>query len=446
MRALRRVLVSRLEPLWRLPREGCEVTIRLQQRALHWMLGGFLLWLILRPSTYSFTGLVLCGSLLLLSYVWARSMAVRVSTRRTLRFTAVQVGDELEEVLSLDNRSWLPVVFAEFTDQSMIPGHSIDGVRAGRPRAVEHWAMHTTCTRRGIFRVGRWETRFSDPFGLFEARQIYREPTEITVCPPLARIPPLLSRQRRTVGDRLSLRQALPADTVNAVTTRLYVHGEPLRHIHWRTSARHEDLFVRQFEPEASTVIWLIADLEAAAHAGQGNESSLEKMIVLAASLAAQLLDERLAVGLVLDTQVVLPRPGRAHLWHILRRLAGANAGARSLAETLTHASRIVSIRDSAVILTPSVDEAWTAPLRELASGAPGGLQVVLLEPSSFGGTGSAAGRALRLQGQGVPAHVVRREDIQPIWGSYDPLRRWEFKTLGTGRVVVRQTPRGSVG
>jgi hypothetical protein len=81
-----------------------------------------------------------------------------------------------------------------------------------------------------------------------------------------------------------------------------------------------------------------------------------------------------------------------------------------------------------------------------LASGVPGGLQVVLLDPSSFGGTGSAAGRALRLQGQGVLAHVVRREEIQPIWGSYDSLRRWEFKTLGTGRVVVRQTPRGSAG
>jgi hypothetical protein len=45
---------------------------------------------------------------------------------------------------------------------------------------------------------------------------------------------------------------------------------------------------------------------------------------------------------------------------------------------------------------------------------------------------------------QGVPIHIVRRQDIRPAVGAYGAVRRWEFKTLGTGRVAVLQTPRAA--
>jgi len=142
------------------------------------------------------------------------------------------------------------------------------------------------------------------------------------------------------------------------------------------------------------------------------------------------------------QAQVVPPQVGRAHLWSILRALAGAQPAAMPLAETLTHARTIVSVRDSAVVLTPSIDAAWTSALHALAAGARDGLEVVLFDPASFGGAGNGAALAALLRGWGVPTHLLRRQDIQPVMASYDRLRRWEFKTLGTGRVVVQQTPR----
>jgi uncharacterized protein (DUF58 family) len=440
---LLRPLAARLDPLLHPRRDGCQASLRFRQPALASLLGLSLLWLIIRPNPYALTGVVLCTSLVLLCYGWARSMALQVTVRRTLRFTALQVGESLEEVLILENSSRLPVIFAEFTDLSGLPGHSINGVRAGRACATEQWGTRSLCTRRGVFPIGRWETRLGDPFGLFEVRQIYRDPTEITVYPPLARIPRLVAHHRRTVGDRLSLRQALPADTVNAVTVRPYLPGEGLRRIHWRTSARLASLFVKNFEPEATTVVWLIADLDAAVQVGQGDESSLEKLIVLAGSLAAQLLGERLAVGLILDPQVVPPHPGKPHVWRILRALAGAEAGTTPLAERLRHVQRVVSVRESAVVLTPSVQLDWAAPLADLNAGA---TEVVLLESAPFDGSGRAATLAQHLRNRGVPTHVVRSADIRPMPGSHERLRRWEFQTLGTGRVIVRQRPRGSEG
>jgi hypothetical protein len=67
-----------------------------------------------------------------------------------------------------------------------------------------------------------------------------------------------------------------------------------------------------------------------------------------------------------------------------------------------------------------------------------------LLDPASFGGAGRAESFVSLLAELGLTAKIVRRGELRPIPASYGTLRRWEFMTLGTGRAVVRQTPRGA--
>jgi len=449
---LTRRLLNQITRLWRFARPECDVSIHLRQRLflVTWLV--LLAWSVLMPNPVAVTGLVTLGSLLLIGYGWTRLLAKRVTTQRALRYSAVQVGDELEELVALENRSVLPVIWAEFVDRSTAPGYSISGVRIVGSRKTVQWRLHTSCSQRGVYALGPWDVRLGDPFGIFEARQAYRQETEIVVYPPLAALPSEIAQQRRAIGDRAPLRQPVSAETINAMSTRPYVRGDALQRVHWRTTAKHEDLFVKVFEPEASATMWLIPDLDATVQLGDGMDSSLEKMIILTATIAARLLDQHLAVGVILDAahdhaahgHTVLPQAGSAHLWTILRALALARATPdRPLAETLVHARSIVSLRDSSVILTPSLDAEWMKALPHLSGGSRrGGAEVVLLDPISFGGSSGAEGFRLMLAEQGVPAHVVRRQDIRPATGTYGAVRRWEFKTLGTGRVAVMQTPR----
>jgi uncharacterized protein (DUF58 family) len=363
-------------------------------------------------------------------------MAAHVTTRRALRFTALQVGDHLEELLYLENRSAWPVVFAEFIDHSTLPGYAIDGVRVGASRVTKQWWLQTICRQRGVFSLGNWDVHMGDPFGIFEARQRYRHPDEITVYPSLAKLPPGITHHR-TLGDRRVLRQALPAETVSAMTTRAYVAGDPLRRIHWRTTARHAELFVKAFEPEATSAMWVVLDLDESVHLGEGTESSLEKMIMAAATLASSLLEQRVPVGLVLvaeGTRVVPPQTARGGLWTILHALALIETGRTPLATALARAASVVTVRDSVAILTPSLDLSWVKVLPTMAGVATGGVDIWLFDPPSFGGSGEAAGLAELLRRQGTRTHVLRRDDVQPVEGSVARIRRWESRASAASR------------
>ena len=92
--------------------------------------------------------------------------------------------------------------------------------------------------------------------------------------------------------------QPVQAATVDSMSVRGYQHGDSLRHIHWPTTARQNAPFVKVFQPEAASKVWILPDLDPAAQWGEGADSTEETTILLAASLAAEMLHQKLAVGI----------------------------------------------------------------------------------------------------------------------------------------------------
>jgi len=542
MRALFARLVSAFRSLYIFDRPGCQVRLSLRQRLPLALFPLLLLGYLVRPSPVMAVSAAAVGLLLLLSYLWARAMAQKVSAERRLRYAALQVGDELEEEIKLKNSSGLPAIWAEFVDQSNLPGYTVSSVRSADGSSSIEWRANTTCTRRGVFTLGPWDLCLGDPFGLFLVRQTTLQKNDILVYPPLAPLPRRLLPRGQVLGEQRPLHQPLQAETQDAFTARPYQPGDPLRHIHWPITARHESPFVKVFEPEDASTVWLLADLDAAVQVGQGPDSSLETMILLLASLASELLRQRMAVGLIAYSgadagvpQVVLPQRSPQHLWDILRTLAVLSpAPGRPFEETLQQSRTLVGGRDQVLAVTPSLQPAWLGALHQLNGARRGqGASVILLDPASFadeadlqpvgadlrfrpdtaegagagpyppefmGGQGTQsptpnpsprggeiefkgflslmrdkkpkksvlpslweglgvgsyqAGPPLNSPGaadafaqlllrQGIHASVIRRGELHPLSGAYGQLSRWDFKTLGTGRVFVRHAPRSA--
>jgi len=456
--------------LWRSENALMRTTIEVQHWVSFFACVGVLLWYIADPSPVALMSTVVFWGMVLSSFVWARGMARNVLGQRRLRFAAMQVGDELEEQIYLTNRSLLPVLWAEFDDRSNIPGYTVSSARAADPQTRIHWRARTVCTRRGVFSLGPWELRIGEPFGILMVRQLYLQRQEILVYPPLAVLPDQFLPHRGALGAHRPLNQPLRAETIASTTVRAYLPGDPLRHIHWRTSARRNEPFVKVFSPEAASNVWLVPDFDLAAHVGDGDDSSQEVMVTVVASLAMALLQQNLSVGVFASAEkesVVLPRQGQAHLWSILQALAPLHAvPEKPLEDVLTRARGLVGGNDLLILVTPSLNSNWLAALRRISRsrGGSGRAEVVLLDPASFEESGSDAsaaapggnngktapgmaksaadGFAQLLIEQGVTTNILRRQDVRLVSGYYGEVSRWEFSVLGTGRVVTRRAPR----
>lgn len=137
--------------------------------------------------------------------------------------------------------------------------HELPPIRIGntaqRTTAL-HYELHPH--RRGLFPVGPLVVEYCDPFGMSRAVLATGDVDRITVVPAVSALPeggPVLID-----GDgaaQLVQRRATGSD--DDLTTREYRSGDALRRVHWRASARHGELMVRQEEhrshPDARIVI-----------------------------------------------------------------------------------------------------------------------------------------------------------------------------------------------
>ncbi len=275
--------------------------------------------------------------------------------------------------------------------------------------------------QRGYYPIGPGILHTGDLFGFAEAEGITEAPSYLIVYPrvlPLARV----ELTSRSPHGTIASRQQLFADPTRVTGVRPYRSGDPWRGIDWKSSARTNDLQVKQYEPAVSLTTVIFVDLNAGTYARQRRITASEWGIVVAASLASYLVAERQAVGLGSNGTDSLtggrcwsipPRPGRVHLMKVLEHLARVDlAETMPLAEWLPVATAQLAWGTTVIAVTPSGDEAMCAALYRLRRA---GLNPVLVAVEPYANFGVVRERARRL---GVLAyHVSSEEDV----------RRWQI-------------------
>ncbi|MET0068984.1 MAG: DUF58 domain-containing protein [Candidatus Thiodiazotropha sp.] len=152
-------------------------------------------------------------------------------------------------------------------------------------RAVEARAKFH-CELRGRYRLQQITLASAYPFGVVNySRQVSTEPLEVLVLPrvyDLRQIPLPVTADANSDGD-LPIPQQGGQDQFAAV--REYVQGDSLRHIHWRASARRQELVVKEYERSDRPVLLVALDCRAAFNHGEGGRTSFEYAISIAASM-----------------------------------------------------------------------------------------------------------------------------------------------------------------
>jgi uncharacterized protein (DUF58 family) len=405
---------------------------------------------LVNPSRIWVALLIGLGVVLAVAYVWARQLQGFLSASRQVVGTWVLVGDVLVERFTIQNASSLPALWVEIIDHSDLPGYQpgwVATVDAGNQQRRE---VTGRCQRRGVFTLGPWELRTGDPLGLFTVVHEYNETRSILVYPRAMRLPELNLPRGTAPGPARTSRRT-PQFTTAVASVRPYTPGDELRRIHWRRTAHHDALMVKEFDLEPSGDLWVVLDLNASVHVGEGATSTLEYGITLAASLATQMLGENRRVGLAAfgrQAALIPPQAGQLQVWRILEALAHAEPESDlPLDRVLRDVRNTLGRGRTLVVITPATDPAWSAELLHLAhvGNAPA---VLLLDAASFavgdGATAADDPRKAALAGlcglladQGIATHVIDRSFV------FQPLvrisrRRKELRTLyGTGRVIA---------
>jgi uncharacterized protein (DUF58 family) len=385
-------------------------TVRLTFRAhyLPLLVGLLILLQLLLPYKGWMILLVGLGGAWLVSYLWARSLARGLELGREMRYGWAQVGDQLQERLTLTNTARLPAPWVAITDHSTLPEYRIGKVLGVGEQAQIHWFEQGLCSRRGLYTLGPTALEAGDPLGFYRLRFEYPALATMMVMPPIVHLPAIDIAPGGKAGEGRRRDRALE-QAVNASSVREHRPGDSLRWIHWPTSARRGEPYVRTFDSTPSSDWWIVLDMYRQVQAGKGQDATEEHAVILAASLVDRGLQMGKAVGLVAHGEELVwlpPRLGADQRMEILRALALVEPGSCSLADLLSQTGPALGRRGSLVIISPDVQGRW---LPSLASLMWRGLvaTVLLLDVAAFGGEGDAERTMASLEAMGVTHYLI---------------------------------------
>lgn len=214
----------------------------------------------------------------------------RLACTRWLEPARVEAGAATSVRLRLDNVSRLPsgVLLMEDTLPYSLGGRPRFVLDRVEPQGVREVTYPLRSEVRGTFGVGPLSVRLTDPFGLCELARSFSSTSELVVTPVIQPLPAVRLGGDWTGGGETSARSISTSGTDDAAT-REYRHGDDLRKVHWRSTARVGELMVRREEQPAQSRATLLLDTRARAHRGEGPASSFEWSVSAAASIAAAL-------------------------------------------------------------------------------------------------------------------------------------------------------------
>jgi uncharacterized protein (DUF58 family) len=213
---------------------------------------------------------MLCGPLLIGWRLLSLSMR-RLDAKRTVP-RGVRAGDPLVVNISLTNNrrrmaSWAVAAEDRVRRENISrrrhtirPTVYFSHVPSGQTRDQ---AYRGRLLDRGRYVLGPMKISTRFPFGLFRRTITFGRTDILTVYPRLGRLTRAWTAQQREAFEGLQRRQQQQyiRSSGEYYGVREWQSGDSLRRIHWRSSARHGNFIVRQFEPHRNRDVVVLVDL-----------------------------------------------------------------------------------------------------------------------------------------------------------------------------------------
>ncbi len=314
-----------------------------------WLLVG---WLLVIVGLAARAGVAfLLGGIVLLSagasYLWDRYSLARVEYRRSFTPRRAFCGETVTFTMEITNRKPLPLAWLEVVDElpqelTLLSGRVIPSVRQRRQHLVNLFSVRwyervrrrftVRCDARGYFALGPARLRSGDIFG-FTVRGCDDDRVDrLLVYPRVVPLEALGLPALHPIGE-VAVRRMLFDDPTRIAGARPYQPTDPLRRIHWKATAKSQELRSRQHEPTAAHRLAVFLNLDTLGRYAEYRgfvRALLEMNILAAASIVSWAIGAGYLVGLYANGYLpqglrwirIPPSSGTAHLAAMLEALA----------------------------------------------------------------------------------------------------------------------------
>jgi uncharacterized protein (DUF58 family) len=230
--------------------------------------------------------------------VLGRHRLAQMDVRRDVPARA-RVGDDVRVVLEVVNRGSVALPPLRMEDRYGAFECNAIVVEPLPPGALAAVELVRHARTRGMFAAGKVDVMAAAPFGIRRSRRAVDVVSSSTIVPRWVELRsfPILEPSSYP-HEELHERARIGAGE-EYLGVREYRAGDPIRTVHWKTSARAGHLVVREFEQEASSHVVVVL---AGTDHGEPPDSSYETLVSAAASVARYALVTGHPVDLVRPT------------------------------------------------------------------------------------------------------------------------------------------------
>ncbi len=209
--------------------------------------------------------------------IWVRWMAGKLKISLTLTQKSILKGDTVGVQVHVKNPAWLPA--GEIRVELRM--RDLSGWQTEEKRPEKYFTVYAGADRRGtdcwkteirpvhcgLIHIEITEVRIFDYIGLCSVR--LRGPFNGRYVSVVPHVYPLkLSAELEQAAGRDGWQEDVAAkpgsDTQEIFDTRFYQRGDTLHNIHWKLSAKADDLMVKEFSMPVDTAFYIVADCESA--------------------------------------------------------------------------------------------------------------------------------------------------------------------------------------
>jgi uncharacterized protein (DUF58 family) len=280
-------------------------------------------------------------------------------------------------------------------------------------KSATAFSYTATCYKRGYYPSASLTLQSGGLLGLLVRRRSFPLPLNLTVYPRYYQMEGLPAADMSWAEWGHAVKTSAAAEFYGS---REYQYGDPLKHIHWRNTARLGKFMLKEFEQASQGSVTVV--FETGHDFGTGRETTLEYSIKIAASLARLCADS----GHKIDIHAGETPLRQAGWQEAMDYLAHLEAGGKtSLVEQVETGQVVVAI-------VPAMETQLIPALSLLASRVKGFVMVIL---EGFVPDEMPDLLASRLKGSGVEVIRCSRGDLEAA------IRKLGHASFFTGRLTL---------